>query len=84
MRGKLFLTMALIIAMSWSAEAASSCAARDQVIDKLAKDYNESPVAIGLDVSGKLVVVLASDRGSWSIMLTEPNGASCIVATGEN
>ena len=84
MRGKLFLTLALITTISWTAEAASPCAVRDQMLAQFAEKYSESPVALGLDADGRLVVVLASDRGTWSIMLTAPDGQSCIVATGEN
>ena len=51
MRGKLFLTLALITAISWTAEAASPCAARDQMLAQFAEKYNESPVALGLDAA---------------------------------
>ncbi len=84
MRSKLFLTAARITAISWTAEAATPCAARDQMLAQFAEKYNESSVALGLDADGRLVVVLASDRGTWSIPLTVPDGQSCIVATGEN
>ncbi|MDP7547755.1 MAG: hypothetical protein QGF20_10715 [Alphaproteobacteria bacterium] len=33
--------------------------------------------------NGTVVEVLASESGSWTIILTKPNGASCVVATGQ-
>tara|TARA_Y100000031_G_C8177535_1_gene364822 strand:+ start:176 stop:370 length:195 start_codon:yes stop_codon:yes gene_type:complete len=33
--------------------------------------------------SGAVLEVLASKGGTWTILVTQPNGTSCVVATGE-
>jgi len=47
--------------------------------------YRESPVAVGLASNGKLLEVLTSEDGStWTILLTSPNGISCLFAAGSS
>src|SRR5262245_26284258 len=78
--------LALAIGMPGTANAASSglCGSRTQLLDQLSKRYQEVPVALGVTSNGSLVEVLTSDRGStWTIMISQPNGASCLVAVGE-
>jgi predicted methyltransferase len=59
------------------------CASREKILSKLGKDFAEHPVSLGLSSNGTVVEVLASESGSWTIILTKPNGASCVVATGQ-
>jgi hypothetical protein len=62
-----------------------SCDTRDNILQKLSKKYKESPVAIGVTNNGRLVEVLTTENGStWSIIISSPNGLSCLVAAGEN
>ena len=43
------------------------------------------PVALGLANNGGVVEVLSSKTGSsWTIIITMPNGPTCMVAAGEN
>jgi len=50
----------------------------------LAKKYQERRVAVGVTSAGGLVEVLTSaDGGTWTILVTAPNGQSCIVSAGE-
>jgi hypothetical protein len=66
------------------ADAQSKCKARDSVIKLLGDKYQEAPVAIGVTSNGKLVEVLSSDTGeTWTILITSPEGVSCLVAAGE-
>ncbi len=60
------------------------CDQRARVIGHLARKYQEAPVAIGVTTSGGMVEVLTSgDGGTWTIILSSPNGISCLVAAGE-
>ncbi len=60
------------------------CDQRTKVIGHLAQKYQEAPVAIGVTTSGGMVEVLTSgDGGTWTIILSNPNGTSCLVAAGE-
>ena len=63
---------------------AQQCDQRARVIGHLAQKYKEAPVAIGVTSTGGMVEVLSTgDGGTWTIILSNPNGTSCLVAAGE-
>ena len=66
------------------AQAQSVCAPRSEVLGHLAKGYAEVPVARGLSSTGAVLEVLASPAGTWSVILTMPNGISCLTAAGKD
>ncbi len=46
---------------------------------------SESQVAIGIANNGRLVEVFSAGDGStWTIVMTTPQGKSCVVASGED
>lgn len=66
------------------AQAQVGCAPRDKVLSHLAKKYGEAPVAVGVTNQGGLVEVLTTaDGDTWTIIVTLPDGMSCMVAAGE-
>ncbi len=66
------------------APPSAACAPRATALAHLAKKYGEAPVAIGVTNKGGLVEVLTTDDGNtWTIIVTLPNGTSCMVAAGE-
>ena len=66
------------------ASAQGACNPRADVLAHLAKKYREVPVAIGVTNKGALVEVLTTADGkTWTIIVTLPNGTSCLVAAGE-
>ena len=74
-------------AFGFSAPAmAANCADRDTVVERLASHYEESFTAGGLQtVQNKqtLVEVWSSEEtGTFTVILTTPEGMACIVATG--
>ena len=72
--------------MLWPSEAVGqgNCADRDKVLSHLAKKYSEAPIAAGVTTSGGLVEVLTDEKGNtWTIILTTPQGLSCLIAAGE-
>jgi hypothetical protein len=79
---------ALLIAVqgaSTTAEAASPvCGPRTQLLDQLTKKYKEAPVGVGIANNGALVEVLTSNDGAtWTILISRPDGTSCLVAAGQ-
>lgn len=51
----------------------------------LQRKFAEQPSALGLQADGRLVEVFVADDGaSWTIVLTRPDGRSCIVAVGHH
>jgi predicted alpha/beta-hydrolase family hydrolase len=60
------------------------CDERTKVLGHLATKYQEAPVAIGVTSSGGLVEVLSTgDGNTWTIIVSNPNGVSCLLAAGE-
>ncbi len=54
------------------------------MLEVLAEQYSEAPIAVGITNTGGLVEVLsAGESGTWSIIVTSPRGMSCIVGAGE-
>jgi len=67
------------------AHAQTGCDSRAAVIEGLKQTFQENPVAIGVEQSGNLVELLTADDGdSWTLVVTRPDGISCIAAAGEN
>lgn len=62
---------------------AAQCAPRDQVMVTLAEKYEESRQAIGLAGPQAVMELYASAAGSWTIMVTMPDGMSCLLASGQ-
>ena len=60
----------------------TECANRIVMVEYLKRNYQEIPVAMGLIADDKLLEVFVSTTGSWSILVTSPNGISCGVAYG--
>jgi len=77
------MTVAFVLASS-AAAAEVPCGQRDQLVEWLAVKYEEQPVASGISSKGSLIEVLSSvDGTTWTILLTAPNGTSCVVDTGQ-
>jgi len=65
------------------ASAQSACVAHDKLTQMLDGKYSERPVAVGLEASGRLFEVFAADDGAtWTMVITTPEGSSCVIAVG--
>ena len=65
------------------AVAQAVCGERQKFIETLAKQHQEAPTSIGMTSNGQIIEVLTSAKGSWSIIITSPQGKTCLVATGD-
>jgi hypothetical protein len=78
-------TVAIAILPATGSAAPTFCGERGDVLTKLASDFRELPASAALTSDGQLLEVLRSDSDmTWSIILTNPDGLSCLVATGES
>jgi hypothetical protein len=59
------------------------CDARKAILSEMKGSYSENPSAIGLASNGTVVEVLSSKDGTWTIIMTSPNGMSCLLAAGK-
>lgn len=78
------LGFGVLILAATQAFAQAQCAARAQIVERLASHYGESRRSIGLGANNQVVEVYAStETGTWTILVTHPNGLSCLVASGQ-
>tara|TARA_R110002167_G_scaffold160577_3_gene356635 strand:- start:940 stop:1251 length:312 start_codon:yes stop_codon:yes gene_type:complete len=85
---KLGIITATFVLVMFSCSCASfaqiACGPRDNMVKHLATKYLEKQVAMGLNVQGDLVEIFSSDKGDFTILLSKPNGTSCVATTGHN
>lgn len=75
----IFATLASVVSVS----AMPHCGDRDTVVSALGDLYGEHHVASGLQSSTGLLEIWSSgDGGSWTILLTRPDGVTCVMASG--
>jgi hypothetical protein len=60
------------------------CGDRTMLIRTLSDRYHEAPKSMGLSADGAVVEILASTAGSWTILITRPDGLACLMASGES
>jgi hypothetical protein len=84
-----FLCVGMLSAGCMASAAAAEpsepqCDRRAAVLEILQQRYGELPVALGVTNNGGLLEVLTAGNGStWSIIVTTPQGMSCLVAAGQ-
>ncbi len=80
-----FLLSAAIVALGMTGQQAyaASCASRDALVSRLESMYSEKLTARGLQSADSLMEVFSSpESGTFTVLLTNPKGVSCIVGAG--
>ena len=84
---RMVILLAVLIAsgpIRLAAADTKACTDREAAIRHLGGKFLEAPVAMGLTNTGEVLEVLTSDAGrSWTMLVTMPNGNTCLVAAGE-
>ncbi len=63
----------------------ANCAERAMIVERLQSKFGETRQSMGLGRNNAIVEVFASQStGTWTILVTLPNGMSCLVASGES
>jgi hypothetical protein len=73
---------ALSVSPVGAAEPPQSCAKRTDIVQHLAAQNKEQPVAVGLADHGTRLEVLTSPDGTWTLIVSLPNGISCLINAG--
>lgn len=86
---RLALALSFVAATALTASAAEdvpdACSTRANVLNHLSDNYAEAPVALGLAENGGVIELLTSGQGNtWTIIITMPDGTSCMLAAGED
>jgi hypothetical protein len=68
-----------------AALAQAACGEREEIITVLREKYAESHRASGLETASKMIEVWASEQtGTWTILVTQANGQTCVAASGQS
>ena len=67
-----------------AAVAQQACGERAKFMNKLEETFAERPIAMGLTEKGAVLEVFASPHGSWTFLITLPDGLTCVVASGQS
>jgi hypothetical protein len=89
MKRKLYLMSfgfgAMILAANDVSAQTRNCADHAQIVERLATSYGESRQSVGLSSDNAMVEIFASaETGSWTIVVTRPDGPSCLIAAGQS
>lgn len=76
--------VSLIALSSASPAQAAMCGKRADFIKALNDKYQESGKALAIAGQVNLVEVFASKAGTWTILVTTPEGKTCIIAAGSS
>jgi hypothetical protein len=77
-----FVGILLLPLPAWSAP---QCGPREQVLSVLATKFNETRRSIGLAANAQVIEIFANaESGTWTITVSLPDGATCLVASGSN
>jgi hypothetical protein len=80
----MLVAAATVAAATAPARAAPmSCAERTDIIQKLDDAYAEKQQASALTSTGSVLEVYVSRSGTWSMLVSKPDGTACVVAVGE-
>lgn len=83
---RIFGASALALAVLLGARGASAeprCADYNEISRQLERRHAEEPISLGLSSAGKVVQVFSTiDGATWTMVVTEPDGKSCVIAAG--
>ena len=65
------------------AEAAPQCSSHDKIVDVLGKKFKETRRVMGVVNSKAVMEIFMSPQGTWTMLITDTSGMSCITAAGE-
>lgn len=89
--GKVFTVLIILcvvcLAMMYraaTAHALGMCGSRADFVKALSDKYQETGKAFGIAGQVNLVEVFVSKTGTWSILVTTPQGKSCMIAAGKS
>jgi hypothetical protein len=67
-----------------AAVAQPNCGRRNELIKILDQTYHEASTGLGTINDLAVIEVFTSEKGTFTILASQANGISCIIATGQN
>lgn len=83
MKRILLSATAALMTATTASHAMGQCGDREAITQHLAEKFGERHAAIGLQSDSGLLEIWSSEQsGTWSVLLTRPDGQTCVMATG--
>lgn len=73
----------LVTVLASPAQAQGRCAPHGAILKVLAGKYQENRHALGLINEKAVMEVFISPKGTWTMLVTDQRGLSCIIAAGD-
>ncbi|HEV2506455.1 MAG TPA: hypothetical protein VGV39_25500 [Mesorhizobium sp.] len=80
---KLAVAAALVAFLPSQAEAQIGCGLRDVIVARLGQLFHEHRIGYGLVGEVAVVEIYVSTAGTWTMLMTDVSGRTCIVGAGE-
>jgi hypothetical protein len=77
------LTSAIVAGAVGTAQAAPQCGSHDKIVDALGNKFKETRRVMGVVNSRAVMEMFMSPQGTWTMVITDTSGKSCITAAGE-
>jgi hypothetical protein len=78
------IAMLFLSNIAAGADTALQCNWRSDLVKILNSKYSEQLSGFGVSGQKNLVEVFVSESGSWTILMSNTTGLSCIIATGQS
>lgn len=62
----------------------AACAPHGAVIKSLSGKYNETRKAYGLAGGKQMLEIFVSEKGTWTVVVTNLEGIACVIAVGDS
>lgn len=72
----------LTLCLAMPVQAETPCLPLPQFLQGLEDRYDETPRMSGL-AGAQLLIITASEAGTWTAVLVNPDGSACIASAGE-
>lgn len=75
----------LLAALQGARAEGMPCGRREQIVAQLESRYHESRRGIGIAANNAVLeVFVAEESGTFTILVTLPNGQTCLIASGQD
>ena len=58
------------------------CGDTKELMKVLSEKYGESPIGIGINTQGEMTTLFVSKAGTYTFVISSPNGQSCVASGG--
>jgi hypothetical protein len=72
-----------LVSIAGNAAAAPQCGDHDKIVDVLGHKYKETRRIMGVVNSTAVMEMFMSAQGTWTMVITDTRGISCVTAAGE-